>query len=89
MPIFNHFQNKKSHLRSETHIAYKFYALYPQTSVFSDGNFYLYIENEMSVLDRFFLGIKSWYKSNLHIIDFRCPMCHKKICIWNQIEILR
>jgi len=57
----------KSHLRSETHTAYKFYTLYHQTTVFSDENVYLCVENEMRVLDPFFLHIKSWCKSPLHI----------------------
>jgi len=43
----------KSYLSSETHIAYKFYTLYPK-KCFSERNFYLHVENVMRVLDPFF-----------------------------------
>ena len=44
----------KSYLCSEMHIACKFYSPYSQRTAFSEGNFYLCVENVMWVLDPFF-----------------------------------
>jgi len=79
----------KSYMRGETRITYKFYALYPQITAFSERIFYLCVENVMRVLDPFFLHIKSWCRKTLHEFDFRCRISHKTFCTQNQIEILR
>jgi len=34
----------------------------------------------MRVSDAIFPHIKSWCRSTLHEIAFRCPICHKTFC---------
>jgi len=59
----------KPYVRSETYIAYKFYALYPKKGIL-EGNFCLCVENVMRVLDPLFLHIKSWCRKTLNILGF-------------------
>jgi len=56
----------KLYLRSETYIAYKFYALYHQKGDFLEGIFCLCVENVMHLLDPFF-HIKLWCRKTLHM----------------------
>jgi len=42
----------------------------------------------MSVVDPFFLHTKSWCRSTLQKIYFRCCICRKTFCTSNQIKIL-
>jgi len=56
--IFNRFHDKTVSSQRNTH-SLQIYTLYPQTSAFLEGSFYLCVKNVMSVLDPLFLHIKS------------------------------
>ena len=79
----------KSYLRSEILIEYKFYALYPQTTAFLEGNFCLCIENVMRVLNPFFLHINHGVRNTLRIQGFRCHIWPKTFFTWNHIDMFR